>query len=146
MMKKLTQRQLTTYELIKNNSLINKETTTEEIISNYPYSNERKDGYIKNSNEKVHDICIAIWSDIDTLNKSVDIDKIIIKDSKALTFKLAANKDEAMIYIDKFKNKALKAFKRYWALIEKINKDGQGEFNNDTLHFKETFLEMFEKE
>ena len=68
--------------------------------------------------------CSRIQHYIIKINESVEIEKIIIY--KQQKYKLAKDAEEAIKFIDRLKKRALRSFKRYWALHEKIESDGQG--------------------
>lgn len=120
----LNTRQWKTYNLIKENTLQGKWTSKKDIIDNFKFNPETNiNGYIKN--DRKHDLCAGVWEDIDTINNCPEIEKIIISDGKN-NFKLASNQLEAFEYVEKFKNKAIKALVRYANLKRKIKADGQG--------------------
>ena len=122
-MTKLTPRQWATYRFIKNRSEDGRRATISDLIANYPYSEEMEDGYKASSNPNAHDKCKAVWQDIETLNKSSEIEKIIIIDN--FTYRLS-NKEESEAYAKKLYDKAVKAMARYARIRRKMNKDGQG--------------------
>lgn len=119
---KLTTRQWKTYELIKSDSLQGKKTTQYEIYKNYPI--ERfKDGYVWNDKKKSHDNCPAIWADIERINFSEEIEKIVIY--KNFEYWLCSSVEEAQEFAKCYLVAALKKLKRHWQVIEKVKKDGQ---------------------
>lgn len=119
---KLTPRQWATYRLIKENSEQGIRTTQGDIIANYPIE-EHKDGYAENANPKAHDKCSAIWTDITALNKSPEIEKIIIIDN--FTYRIS-NKEETAKYVRKQYEKAIACLARVAIIKRKMLADGQG--------------------
>ena len=120
---KLNTRQWRTYNLIKKNTLEGKVKTQKEIIDNYPIS-IYSDGYELKESNNTSDLCSTIWRDVETLNFSPEIEKIVIV--KKFTYKLAENEQEAEEFAQKFLNDGLKKLKRHWNIIKKIKSDGQG--------------------
>ena len=93
--------------------------------------------------------CSRIQHYILRINANVEIEKIILY--KQQKYKLAANAEEALEFIErKLLKRALRSFKRYWVLREKIESNGQGKLisNRDRAidkhsharEFVETFL------
>ena len=135
-----TSRQWRLYDFIKQNSLNNEWTTQDQIIASVY-------GYVENTSDKAHDKCVGIWQDIQALNDSVVIQKIIlIKDN---TYKLATE-SEANEFIEHKKRQALIRLQRVWNLTYKVNADGQGRLltadnevidkNSMAREFIETFI------
>ena len=90
--KKLTPRQWRLLDLIKHNSLVeNRKTTQKEIC-------DAIDGYEWDEDEKSHDHCVAIWTDIKDINLSYQTDKLII--SKNFEYWIG-DRDETQEFIDK---------------------------------------------
>lgn len=147
----LTTRQWTLYRLIKANSEQGKWTSQDEVLS-LLNENNLPVGYKKS--EGGHDKCTTIWQDIDTINFSPEIEKIIIKDGLK-NYKLATTPVEAMEYASKFMLKGLKALKRYWTIADKVKSDGQGKListqdkviddNSRARAFVEAFIKCHEE-
>lgn len=115
--KSLTPRQWRLLDLIKENSLIfNKKTTQREIV-------DAIDGYEWNEDEKCHDRCPAIWSDIKDINLSYETDKLIISDKFEYWI---GDIEETTDFIDKLWKDLEPRLKRYWAYLKKVERDGQG--------------------
>lgn len=112
-MEKLKTRQWQLFNYLLANS--DRAVTQRELIDNI--------GEYEESGKLSHDRCPTIYTDIDKINKSKEIDKIILMDN--FNYKIAS-KEEAIDFANYYLKKALKALKRYWTLIDKINKDGQG--------------------
>lgn len=93
--------------------------------------------YKYDDDEHTHDHCSTIWRDINEINKSKEFERIIIIENN--TYRLGT-KDECLKYADKMMVKALKALTRYWALVHKINSNGQGNVF-DTEKFVRSFLD-----
>lgn len=122
---KLSPRQWALYRLIKNNSLLGLETSQKEIC-------EQIEGYTYNDNEKAHDHCPVIWADINAINLSSEIEKIIIY--KNFSAHIAHSQEELDEFIDmKWDELAPRLF-RYWFLKKKANRDGQGKLLSTKLN------------
>jgi len=123
--KNLTTRQWRTHDLILANSEQGKETTQREIYENYPYDAEtRKDGYVWNDNPKSHDHCSAIWHDINDINASDVVHKVIIFNN--FVFKVAENEEEVKAFVTNlYWDKAMSKLWRYSNLLRKAKRDGQ---------------------
>ena len=145
-------RQWKTYELIKGNSLQGKITTQLEIVENYPYTftdifGERKinkDGYVWNTDPKVHDHCVKVWEDIDKINSDDTIQKIIVSPNP-YEYKLAETPEEVKAYCyKKFYKPAMAKLVRQSKMMHKVDQDGQGKllFKDKTQarDYWETFL------
>ena len=115
--KTLTPRQWRLLDLIKVNSLVNRRKTTQKEIC------ESIDGYEWNSDEKCHDHCPAIWSDIKDINLSYETDKLIISDKFEYWL---GNEEETQDFIDKLWSDLAPRLTRYWAYLKKVERDGQG--------------------
>lgn len=74
-------------------------------------------------NERPNDKCPLIWEDVDFINKSLEVDKIIVVDKFTYRF---GSKSECEDYGNKLLIGALKKLKRAWAVIDKVKRDGQG--------------------
>lgn len=105
------------YNFIKERTANGQATSVKDVCEHMP------DVYYLNEKESNFSNCPKLYKDIDTLNASYQIEKIIIKDNN--NFKLAT-KEEAETYRDKLKARAVKLFKKYWTVFKKIEKDGQG--------------------
>ena len=70
--------------------------------------------------------CPTLYKDIDKINSCPNIEKIIIKDNN--NFKLATRK-EAIEYADRLSMRALRCFKKYYIVNNKIRNDGQGKLD-----------------
>lgn len=120
-MKKLDTRQWQLFNYLLSNK--DRAVTQRELIDSIR-------GY-EESGKLSHDKCPSIYADIDKINKSKEIDKIILIDN--FNYKIA-NKEEAIDFANYYLRKALKALKRYWTLIDKINNDGQGKLLSNQDH------------
>ena len=125
-MTQLTTRQWRTHDLIVANSQLGKITTQKEICDNYPYDPvERKDGYVWNDNPKSHDHCSAVWHDINAINASDVVHKVIIPDN--FTYHVAENEAEVKAFIKGlYLDPAIAKLVRYSNLLKKARRDGQG--------------------
>lgn len=116
----LTPRQWALFRLIQHNSLIeNRKTTQREI-----YEKLREYGYEWNDDEKAHDHCVAVWSDIKDLNLSYQNDKVII--SKNFEYWIG-NEKETQEFLDKLWSDLCPRLIRYWNYSQKVSRDGQGQ-------------------
>jgi hypothetical protein len=118
----LTTRQWRTYNLIKENSLNGRKTNQYEIYA-YTPAGVYKDGYVWNNNPTSHDKCPMIWSDIEKLNFSNKIEKVIV--FKDFEYWIAKDEDDAKEFAKKYLADALKKLKRHWRIINKVKLDGQ---------------------
>lgn len=148
---KLTTREWETYKLIKRNTIFGINTTQEDIVNNYPkfgYENGikvvvRKDGYEWNNDPRVHDHCVAVWADINEINSADGIHKVIVS-PRPYEYKIAESREEIEnhakpLYFDR----AMILLKRYWNMIHKADRDGQGKlvFNeSEARDYFETYL------
>ncbi len=110
----MTSRQWRLYDFIKQETIKGNTLTQKDIcdnISEYVY------------NERPNDKCPMIWSDVDFINHSLEVEKIIVVDK--FTYRIGT-RDEAKAYAEKLLIGAVKKFKRYWSVENKIRKDGQG--------------------
>lgn len=135
---KLTPRQWNTYNLIKFNSLVlHRKTTQREIY-------EKVSGYEWDSDEKTHDHCPAIWTDIKDNNESLEHDKIII--FKNFEYWIGSERETQRFLRDLWKALAPRLH-RYWAFVNKTKMDGIGKLldkNGNPLNEKATlFHECF---
>lgn len=115
---KLTDRQKALLKYIEENSLIHHRKTTQKEICEYV------NGFEWNEDEKCHDHCTTIWSDIAKINLSYKTDYVII--SKDFEYWIG-NKDETKAFIDRLWKDLEPRLKRYWAYLKKIERDGQGQ-------------------
>lgn len=105
------------YNFIKHRTLSKEKTTVKDICDFMP------NVYKLNAKESNFSNCPNLYKDIDILNASYEIEKIIVKDNN--NFRLAT-KEEAEIYEQKLKIRALKLLKKYWIVNNKIAVDGNG--------------------
>lgn len=119
----LTERQKSTYHIIKRNSYYGRTTSQKELVD--AYSNEMyKDGYVWNNNPKIHDHCSTIWSDINKINKDAQIHEIIIWDD-SYNYKLAESSKEVEEFCDRvYLTKAFAKLVRSANLIRKVKRNG----------------------
>ena len=125
--KQLTPRQRATYELIKANSEQGRMTSQKEIYANYAYDKETNPkGYRWNDNKTVHDKCISVWFDINAINFSSKIEKIIISDND-YNYKLAESLEEVQTFAKTlYYDMAMAKLARYGNLLRKAKRNGQG--------------------
>ena len=118
----LTQQKLTSelwklYNFIKERTLEKEKTTVKDICDYMPtvYTLNAKQSHFSN--------CPKLYKDIDTLNASGEIEKIIVKDNN--NFYLATE-EQAIDYAEKVRKHAIKQFRKYWNVVQKISSDGYG--------------------
>lgn len=97
--------------------------------------------------ERNNDCCPLIWQDVDFINGTYEVEKIIVVDR--FTYRLGT-KAECQDYADKLQIGALKKLKRYWAVVNKMEMDGQGKLvsahdkiideKSRARHFVESFV------
>lgn len=121
--RKMTDREQATYDLIVRNSEQGYITTQKEICDNYPYDpEERKDGYVWNENPKSHDHCSAVWHDINNINQEQDKKPIIYGD---YVYLVPHNFKELALFCKKhYWDKAMLSLVRCSNLLRKGKKDG----------------------
>ena len=132
--KKLTPRQwwLHDYILAMNTKYPKRWLTQTEIVDalNCDLSYPHDDRYQLSPNPMAHDKCISIWQDVAAINRSMEVDKIILINVNS--YKMPTSKEEADTYfLNGRKKAALRILKRYWIAMEKIDRDGQGKLLSD---------------
>ena len=130
----LTPRQWWLYGYIKayNERFPDKWLTQRDIVTanNVDVLYPHDDRYHISDNPNAHDKCISIWLDVAAINRSMEVDKIILINDN--TYKMPTSKEEAEKYfLDDRKKAALRILKRYWIAIDKVNRDGQGKLVSD---------------
>ena len=145
--KKLTPELWDLYNFIKHRSTAGEKTSVKDICDFMP------NVYHLNAKESNFSNCPNIYRDIDLLNGSGQLEKIIVKDYN--NFHLAT-REEAEKYRDKLQARSLRLMKKYWIISRKIDKDGQGKLigtNNKPIdehssarRFFETFISEQEQE
>jgi hypothetical protein len=129
----LTPRQWWLYGYIKayNERFPDKWLTQRDIVTanNVDVLYPHDDRYHISDNPNAHDKCIPIWLDVAAINRSMEVDKIILINDQ--TYKMPTSKKEAEKYLDGRKKAALRILKRYWIAKEKIDRDGQGKLLSD---------------
>lgn len=134
--KTLNNRQLTTLKVITENTLKGEITVQRELYWSYP-SSKYNDGYKWSEDEKAHDHCSAIRSDIEKINMSSEVDKIIIP--KNFTYKIAESEEEAKELADYYLKKALLSLRRHRTIVRKMRLNGQGKLLDEDEYY-ETYL------
>lgn len=144
--KELSTRQWRTHDLIVRNSQMGHITTQREIYENYPFDAQyRKDGYVWRDNPKVHDHCTAIWEDINKINASSKVHKIIIP--KNFTYKVAESQQEVKEFVDEYYfAPAMAKLWRYSNLWRKARRDGQGRLPLKDKSKEREYFESFIKQ
>lgn len=104
------------YNLIEAHTKMGLKISVKEICESMP------EYYHLNEKECNYSNCPNLYKDIDYLNRA-KFRKIIVKDDGAF---FLANREEALIYADKLKKEALKAFAEYWNVQKKIDANDQG--------------------
>lgn len=122
--KGLSPRQWALYRLIKENSLNGLKTTQLEICVKIP-------GYKYNSSPLAHDHCTAIWSDINAILLSHEVEKIIIY--KDFLCWIATSQEEVNEWLDSKWKELEPRLSRYWFFKQKAEKNGQGKLLSDQL-------------
>ena len=139
---KLTPHQWRLYDSIKLATSFGKSLNVEEIANMFPdeYEFRKQKGNYSN--------CPKLYKDIDILNASHEIEKIIIK--KNNNFRLATN-EEAIEYHNKLVKRLIHYRNNALAVRYKISQDKQGKLlsaqlkpideNSKAREFKESFVE-----
>ena len=130
----LTPRQWWLYGYIKayNERFPDKWLTQRDIVTanNVDVLYPHDDRYHISDNPNAHDKCISIWLDVAAINRSMEVDKIILINVNS--YKMPTSKEEADTYfLNGRKKAALRILKRYWIAMEKIDRDGQGKLLSD---------------
>lgn len=120
----LTPRQWAVYRLIYTNSLVLHRKTTQREI----YDSIR--GYEWNSDEKCHDHCPAIWTDIAKNNLSFSHDKVII--SKNFEYWIG-NEEETQEFLNDLWQQLAPRLMRYWFYKAKVKRNGYGKLLSNDL-------------
>lgn len=105
------------YNFIKDRSLNKIQTTVQDICIFFP------EYYTLNAKECNYSNCPTLYKDIDEINASYELEKIIIKDNN--NFQLGTE-DQCMRYAQKLRNQAFKQLKKYWNIERKIQHNGKG--------------------
>lgn len=105
------------YNLIVHNSLVEgRHTTQEEICEKIP-------SFVLSKDPFAHDKCVRIWTAIKNLNEASSTELIIIyKDFEAWI----GNEDETKDYLNDLWNALSPRMSRYWNLVRKVLRNGQG--------------------
>ena len=140
--RKLTTRQWDLYNLVKQRTLDGLKTTCKDICQALPQHYQLNEKQSNNSN------CPAIYKDCETLLLSTEVEKVIIPDNN--DFHIARNREEAVRYANTLAKRGAHRFKRYWAIMDKCDSDGQGKLiscqdrpiteQSDARRFVESFL------
>lgn len=126
----LSPRAWATYRLIKHNSLVEHRKTSQREIY------EKVKGYEWDNDEKTHDHCPAIWTDVKDNNESLEHDKIII--FKNFQYWIGSERETQRFLRDLWRALAPRLH-RYWAYVNKTKMDGIGKLidkNGNTLNEK----------
>ena len=90
---------------------------------------------LKRSETTSHDKCPKIWSLVQEINNSDEIEKVIL--IKNFTYKIATE-DEAKEYVKELmNNRIVPRLQRYWRIVKKMKLDGQYNL------FKEDFIKSY---
>lgn len=117
---KLTTRQWKTYNAIKEATEKGKTISRRELYLLQP------DQYEWHDNPRTHDQCVAIRYDVNAINDSEEIEKIVVYDEKG-NFKLAENAEEAYDFLYRVYCKvAVEKFRKMRRIRQKIRANGQG--------------------
>ena len=127
--KKLTPRQWWLYGFVKKTTSLqpgkwlSQDEIVEGIWGDLSYCHDDK--YEINENPRSHDRCILIWLDVEAINKSPEVDKIILVNDHS--YKMAVGYDEANeFYLESIRKRAIASLVRYSNAKRKCRADGQG--------------------
>ena len=139
---KLNSRRWKLYNYIKEHGVVN----TRDICADLGGE------YVLATSDRIHNPCVLVNEDVDALNASDEIEKIIIHDRK-YNFWLARNAEEATEFAERlYRKRALKALGKYWKMTRKIEADGRGKLIScqgepiDENSRARAFVEAFVKE
>lgn len=107
------------WRLIEHNSLVEHRKTSQREICDKLFDY----GYKWDNDEKVHDHCSMIWTDIKDNNESYEHEKIII--SKDFNYWIG-NDEETREFIDNLWKALYPRLCRYWNYDKKHKRNGQG--------------------
>lgn len=107
------------YNFIKDRTMHKVATSVEDVCTWLP------EYYTNNAKECNYSNCPTLYKDIDLINESVEIEKIIIKDNN--NFYLGTE-EQCKEYALKLRIKALKQLKKYWNIYRKMENNGKGKF------------------
>lgn len=117
---KLTTRQWKTYNAIKEATENGKTISRRELYLLQP--NE----YEWNDNARTHDQCLSIRNDVNAINDSEEIEKIVIYDAKG-NFKLAETAEEVYDFLYRvYCRVAVEKFRKMRRIKQKMSANGQG--------------------
>ena len=129
------------YYIIKSCTESDKKCPVSYICSKMP------EYYYLNDKESNFSNCPTLYDDIDYINASSQVEKIIIKDNN--NFKVAT-KEEAVKYAKKIQIEGLKFLKKYWRVIRKMKADGSyqlfDENGNPIIEDSDMVINSFYKE
>jgi hypothetical protein len=130
--KPLTPRQWNLYRHIKfctETGRFNSQTNSYDHFANQESickswgTNIHEDGFVYLADSKHGDHCRSIWNDIQAINASPEVEKIIVVDN--YTYRLGTD-EECQRYFLWLKHKAVVLLKRAYIVYGKMSKDGQG--------------------
>lgn len=94
------------------------------------------DEYEYNTDPYAHNHCTTIWSDVNTINQLEQFDNIVVyKDNNCKI----ATKNEAEEYLDTLMARALKKFKRYWTIRNKMENNGNVDMLSDVMKYIDVY-------
>ena len=127
--KKLTPRQWWLYDFVKKatssqpGKWLSQDEIVEGIWCDLSYCHDDK--YEINENPRSHDRCILIWLDVEAINKSPEVDKVILVNDHS--YKMAVSYEEAdTFYLGQIRKRAIASLVRYSNAKRKCKADGQG--------------------
>jgi hypothetical protein len=120
---RMNPRQWATYRLIESNSLEGRTTTLNEVFANYCAAEHPSDGYRWNESDKRGNKCRAVWDDIQTINNSLEIDKIVVVEN--YTYRIGTE-EECEAYWRYLHSKAMSLLKRASDVACKMQRNFQG--------------------
>ena len=126
---KLTPRQWWLYNFVKKAASLErgKWLTQDDIVNgiwcDLTYCHDDK--YQLNENPHSHDRCEKIWLDVEAINKSPEVDKIILVNDHS--YKMAVDYEEAdKFYLEQIRKRAIASLVRYSNAKRKCKADGRG--------------------
>ena len=126
---KMTPRQWSTYRVVEERMQLGLPCSQNLIFASYPKA-EHEDGYVWNECAKHGDHCREIWDDVQAINESPEVDKIIVV--RKYDYKLGTE-EECERYFNWLRSKGLKLMQRAYAVLNKCSKDGQGKLLSNQL-------------
>lgn len=111
------------------NEWVDLKTICEDCDCDILYTGER---YTYTTSAKSHNPCVAIYLDVEAINESPEVDKIILYRERKLKFPTSIEEAEEH-YLSDLLKRGRKILARYGQAVRKLSKDGQGKILSNRL-------------